>query len=75
MPEADKEGERYQAGTPQAASDAANKAVPTGPSVSAAATLSRGTKKPVIRPMLVAAASDRAASASAAIAARLFADG
>ena len=41
-------------GTPQAPSAAASSAVPTGPSVSGAATSSRGTKKPVMKPMLVA---------------------
>ena len=46
-----------RAGTPQAASAAASSAVPTGPSVSGAATSPRGTKKPVIRPTLVAPAS------------------
>src|SRR5262245_61421116 len=53
-----------RAGTPQAASVAASSAVPTGPSVSGAATPPRGTKKPVINPTLLAPASVSAAAAS-----------
>src|SRR5690349_1892181 len=51
-------------GTPHAPRLAASNAVPTGPSVSAAATPSRGTKKPVMKPMLVACNNERAAAAS-----------
>src|SRR5436190_4193967 len=58
------ESTAMRTGTPQAPSAAASSAVPTGPSVSGAATPSRGTKKPVIRPMLVACTSERAAAAS-----------
>src|SRR5260370_34279575 len=53
-----------RAGTPQAASAEASRAVPTGPSVSGAATSPRGTKKPVIRPTRLASASASAAAAS-----------
>src|SRR5258708_5392531 len=53
-----------RAGTSQAASAAASRAVPTGPSVSGAATSPRGTKKPVIRPTRLASASASAAAAS-----------
>src|SRR5476649_1552479 len=58
------ESTAIRVGTPHAASAAASKAVPTGPSVSGAATSPRGTKKPVIRPTLAAVASDCAARAS-----------
>src|SRR5579883_702698 len=58
------ESTAMRTGTPHSPRLAASSAVPTGPSVSAAATPSRGTKKPVMKPMLVACSNDCAASAS-----------